>query len=83
MTLLYGLNNTIPMDKIKSAVKYSGESPKIKGMRIFEGEESDALVCEVEKEDWIIEINKELKELDYKNDYPEYIPHITLAYLKK
>lgn len=29
-----------------------------------------------------MDINKKLKELDYKNDYPDYTPHITLAYVK-
>lgn len=83
VTLLYGLNNTIDQEKIAEKIKYEDRDIKIIWMKVFEKDDADVLVLEVEKEDWLMSINEELKKLDYKNDYPEYTPHITLGYLKK
>lgn len=83
VTLLYGLNTDVPQKEITDKIKYEWQSVKVKWMKIFEWEENDVLVLEVKKEKWITNINKSLRELDYKNDYPDYTPHITIAYLKK
>lgn len=47
-------------------------------MEVFEQDTQDVLVLKVKKDAWLDEANKSLRELDYKNDYPDYTPHITL-----
>lgn len=83
VTLLYWLNTSIPEDNIIEKINYGWQKVIVKWMKIFESEENDVLVLECKKEKWLMDINSSLRELDYKSDYPEYIPHITLAYCKK
>lgn len=83
VTLLYGLNATISKKEITEKIKYEWQKVKVEWMKIFEWEESDVLVLECKKEKWLTDINASLRELDYQNDYPDYSPHITLAYCKK
>lgn len=83
VTLLFWLNTDISKKEITEKIKYDGQKVKIEGMKVFEWEESDVLVLECKKDKWLTDINASLRELDYKNDYPDYTPHITLAYCKK
>lgn len=83
VTLLYGINTKIEQKKIAEKVDYKNQPITIKGMKVFEQDTMDVLVLEVEKDEWLTNINDSLRKLDYKNDYPDYTPHITLAYLKK
>ena len=83
VTLLYGLDNSLPIDKIKDRIDYHGQDVEIVGMNIFEQEDQDVLVFEVRKDRFLDETNRNLKMLGYENDYPIYTPHITIGYLKK
>lgn len=50
---------------------------------IFENQDYDVLVIEMWKSEELVMANSQLTKLPYKNDYPDYTPHTTLAYLKK
>lgn len=48
----------------------------------FEGDENDVMKIDVISQD-LLDLNKKLRDnLEYSNDYDNYIPHITIAYLK-
>ena len=50
---------------------------------LFENLEFDVVKLGVIKTPKLEEINKRLSELPNSNQFPEYKPHITLAYVKK
>lgn len=83
VTLLFWLNIDVSKKDIIDKIDYKGQKIKTKGMKVFEWEENDVLVVEVEPEKWLTDINAQLRELDYKNDFPDYTPHVTLGYFKK
>ncbi len=55
----------------------------IKGIDIFQNEEFDVVKFNVVLNDELKNINEALKELPYTSDYDEYLPHVTIAYVKK
>jgi 2'-5' RNA ligase len=56
---------------------------QIDGVSLFENPEFDVVKLDVIKTSNLEEINKRLSELPNSNQFPEYKPHITLAYIKK
>lgn len=81
ITLLYGLHDDIPDEDIEKVIK-SLKPPKITLQKIsaFENE-FDVLKFDVESED-LHKMNKKFTEFPHTNDYPNYHPHATIAYLK-
>lgn len=84
-----------PLNEIDTGVDYSGldysffnlvdkTKIKAKGIKIFSNHNKpyDVVVIEMQKEPFRF-ANDVLKLLPYQNEYPEYIPHTTLAYVKK
>lgn len=82
--MLYGLEDEKP-DSAKQAL---GDVPPIKGTfgktSIFsqDGKPYDVVYVAVDSPD-LIAANKLLAELPNQNDYPNYTPHMTLAYVTK
>jgi 2'-5' RNA ligase len=62
----------------------SFEYPKLelKNVSLFENDDYDVLKFEVNAK-VLHEINDRLKKFPHTNNYPEYHPHCTIAYLKK
>ena len=56
---------------------------QLDGVSIFENPEFDVVKLGVVLTPRIKEINKRLSELPNSNQFPEYKPHITLAYVKR
>ena len=56
---------------------------QIDGVSLFENPEFDVVKLGVIKTPKLEEVNKRLSELPNSNQFPEYKPHITLAYVKK
>lgn len=85
VTVVYGLNNNINVDQVKSAVgKFKPVELKLGKTSIFENPKYDVLKVDVSG-DSLMELNKKI---DSTLDVPgkkfnEYKPHITIAYLKK
>lgn len=78
VTLLYGINNTIPKGDVSDKIDFEGQDIEVEGMDIFEHDDFDVLILKVKPEEWITGINESLRELDHENEYPDYTPHITL-----
>jgi 2'-5' RNA ligase len=81
VTALYGLLTKDP-DDIKPILKEFTEIyGKLGPMSLFKNDEFHVLKIGVESPT-MHRLNKRLRTLDYENDYPDYIPHVTIAYLK-
>jgi hypothetical protein len=89
ITILYGLiPNKVSPKEIETFVKKNiGKTNeitvKIKKMSLFENKDFDVLKFDINSEG-LHRLNKLVKEkFPYENDYPDYQPHLTIAYLKK
>lgn len=82
VTVLYGLhtNNFEKVQKIINFFDYT----KIELGKIskFQNKKFDVIKIEVKGSN-LLSMNKKLKELDHTCEYSNYIPHCTLAYVKK
>lgn len=82
VTLLYGLAGDVTIGNVEEILdKHTFGTCTLKNASLFENE-YDVLKFDVEG-DSLHEANKALCELPFKNDYPDYHPHSTIAYLKK
>lgn len=82
VTALYGLTKHDP-EPIKAALEGHGPVSFTLGkMSVFDNPDYDVLKVSVSGAD-IHAVNKKLKALPNENTFPDYQPHLTLAYLKK
>lgn len=85
ITLLFGLDPKVPLHDVQGIINnHNFTSGKLVNASLFKNEKYDVLKFDVDSDSQneLSEINKELKEFPYKNDYPDYHPHCTIAYLK-
>lgn len=83
VTLLYGLHRTVSDDDIEEMVKnFKIDDIQLKTISTFTGGPTDVLKFSV-KGKFLFDANKELKTLKHTSTHPKYIPHVTIAYLKK
>ena len=82
VTALYGLT-TDNADEVRKVVEGFGEFNITLGKTsLFENEEYDVLKIDVESKE-LRDLNKLIDDsLDNENSFPDYKPHITIAYLK-
>lgn len=82
VTALYGLHADIPDQDIEEEISKI-KTPKIKvdSISAFKNENFEVLKFDIESKD-MHEINKNFRQFPYTNSYPDYHPHITIAYLK-
>ena len=81
-TLLYGLHPEVSVDQVTSkldGIKF-GECVA-HNLSLFENDKYDVLKFDMEGDN-LHNANKALTELPYTTDYPDYMPHMTVAYLK-
>jgi hypothetical protein len=82
-TLLYGLHEEVDS---KVVIEYSTpkkfDKIKLLNVSVFKNPKFDVLKMDAEAK-WLTEVNKKLTKLPHTNDYPDYHPHATIAYLKK
>ena len=81
-TLLYGLHDGVTKQNIKNILdKFTFDTFKISNASLFENENFDVLKFDVVG-DGLYEANAELVKYPNTQTYPDYHPHLTIAYLK-
>ena len=86
-TVLYGLEPEVELSDVEKIVKEFKYGPlKLHNASLFENEKYDVLKFDVgyanEGEDkFLHDANSALKELPYESNFPDYHPHMTVAYL--
>jgi hypothetical protein len=85
VTILYGLNPGVTSDQVRSVFdKFHGDiQVRINGVGIFENDEFDVVKLNVVPDGSLQHLHDELKKFPNSDQYPDYHPHITLAYVKK
>jgi 2'-5' RNA ligase len=83
VTILYGIHADVPDEDVEKLIKEIKE-PKIelKKVSTFKNEKFDVLKFDVESED-LQKLNKKFKTLPHTSTYPDYHPHVTIAYMNK
>lgn len=87
ITILYGIKEQKPnIEKITQVIKNHPRAATVNwlGLGKFEAPNHDVLLIKIQSED-LAELFRDFNQLypDNANSYPNYIPHTTLAYLKK
>ena len=83
VTLLYGYKDTISDEDVEAIIdKFEPVDITLRKLSTFDNEEFDVLKFDVEG-DKLFEYNKLLSELPNETKFPNYHPHLTVAYLKK
>ena len=83
VTILYGLHQDVSDEdviNVFSTINIGDISLDIDGIDCFENQDFDVIKMNV-KSDTLNFLNKELSKLPHTTDYPDYKPHITIAYL--
>ena len=85
ITILYGLHEEVTPDMVKSVFdQFDGDiNIEVDGIDIFENEKFDVVKFNVNTDGSLNELNSKLSEFPNSNEYPDYKPHITIAYVKK
>ena len=85
VTVLYGLHEEVSLEQVKSVFEGLNEriDIKIEGIGVFENTNFDVVKFNVVPIGTLQSLHDKLSELPNSNEYPEYEPHITIAYLKK
>lgn len=80
-TLLYGLHDGVETEVVENIMKnYAFGNCTITDSSLFENEKFDVLKFDVTGDN-LHDCNKELCKLPHTTDYPDYHPHMTVAYL--
>ena len=81
-TLLYGLHPEVPLGKVTAIVRNYEYLPcLIHNVSLFENEDVDVLKFDVSSTNYSL-IHDELKQLPNSEKFPDFHPHMTIAYLK-
>lgn len=81
-TLLYGLHDNVSLEDVKKAIdNITFSTCIIKNPSLFENEKYDVFKFDVSGEG-LKQANEKLKNYPYTSDFPNYHPHLTIAYLK-
>ena len=82
-TLLYGLHdNEVTPEQVEEVLKKRSYSPcTAHNLSLFENPKYDVLKYDIDGEN-LHETNEDLKQFPFTSDYPDYHPHMTVAYLK-
>jgi hypothetical protein len=82
VTLLYGFHDNVdPYNVIDVAMKYEYSHCKLHNVSLFKNPQYEVLKFDVEA-DFLKEVNGDLRNFPHTNEYKDYHPHMTIAYLK-
>ncbi len=81
-TVLFGFHADVEDEDIEKEID-KVKTPKIgfKGISAFSNEKFDVLKFDVDSED-MHKMNAKFKKFPHTNNFPDYHPHVTIAYLK-
>lgn len=84
LTLLYGLHKNVSIDQVKPIFKNIDKiNIEIDKVDIFENDDFDVVKFNIKPIKLLQDIFDKLSELPNSNNFPDYKPHITIAYVKK
>lgn len=86
LTLFYGFHKQVTIEEVSDIIEdYVGSDPlkiEVSGIDIFENKDFDVVKLNVVKTDLLQKLNGALSKLPNSNEFPDYQPHITIAYVK-
>jgi predicted nucleotidyltransferase len=87
VTALYGFHDEVTAEDVKEAAKKYSRKPisvKLTGISLFQSKNRpfDVVKFDVHSAE-LGRLNKRLQKLPNTNEFPEYHPHMTIAYVKK
>lgn len=81
-TLLYGLHKEVTLEDVKKVLEgFTYTTCKVDNPSLFENEKFDVLKFDVSGDN-LHESNAELSKFPHTTSFPDYHPHLTIAYLK-
>ncbi len=85
VTILYGLHDDVTEDEVRSVFdNFDGDiNIEINGVDIFENKDFDVVKFNVVPDGALQYLHDELSKFPNSNQFPDYKPHITIAYVKK
>ena len=85
VTILYGLHGSVSPEEVKEVLdRFDGDlKVRISGIGTFENEDFDVVKMNVVPDGGLQRLHDMVSELPNSDQYPEYKPHITIAYVKK
>jgi len=85
LTLLYGLHKEVTPEMVKSVFEGFTKDINIEvnGIDIFENNDYDVVKFNVNPDGALQELHDKLSELPNSDQFPNYTPHITIAYVNK
>ncbi len=81
VTTLYGIREADPQPVYEILSHFRPAKMTLGAVSVFPGEEYDVVKVDVES-DALHRMNLALKSLPHKSDFPTYLPHVTLAYVR-
>lgn len=83
VTVLYGIDPAVPSEAVRSiSATYQPHDLVSYSVTYFQKPEYDVLKFDIDDRA-IYKLNESVRELPYENAYPNYTPHVTIAYLKR
>ena len=84
LTILYGLKKGTSLKDVKDKLSnYGPIEIQIDGVDTFESEKYEVVKFNVKKTKELEKMFKSISELPNENIFPNYVPHITISYVKK
>jgi hypothetical protein len=87
LTLLYGLKPNITKEQVEQVLEKSVDGEKIEieieNIGLFENDNFDVVKFNIKKTEQLQKLFDSLSELPNENTFPDYNPHMTIAYVKK
>jgi hypothetical protein len=87
LTLLYGLKPNITKEQVEQVLEKSVDGEKIEieieNIGLFENDNFDVVKFNIKKTEQLQKLFNSLSELPNENTFPDYNPHMTIAYVKK
>ena len=82
ITLLYGLHEDVPLEDVEEIIDVIGEPEfELKKVSSFNNDKYSVLKFDVVGKD-LHKLNAKFRKLPHTNNYPDYHPHSTIAYIK-